>query len=138
MVTNDWCIRGYTFQRQVFLMVIRWLHCQSVIRSCTDTCILWACFRKASGKQVCEICTPSNPFHKAKLGHAGVDLFFLFLLQIIDCGYSLEPPRRGGSNVYPQSMFWSKNKKNSKYLLLIFFHFFATLKISVYCMGMFS
>ena len=25
-----------------------------------------------------------------------------------DCGYSLEPPRRGGSNVYPQSMFWAE------------------------------
>ena len=24
----------------------------------------------------------------------------------------LEPPRQGGSNEYPQSMFWSKNKKN--------------------------
>ena len=23
----------------------------------------------------------------------------------IDCGYSVEPPRRGGSNEYPQSMF---------------------------------
>ena len=32
--------------------------------------------------------------------------------QIIDCGYSLEPPRRGGSNKYPHSMFWSKNKEN--------------------------
>ena len=31
--------------------------------------------------------------------------------QNIDCGYSLEPPRRGGSNGYPQSMFLSKNKK---------------------------
>ena len=30
----------------------------------------------------------------------------------MDCGYTLEPPRRGGSNEYPQSMFWSKNKKN--------------------------
>ena len=30
----------------------------------------------------------------------------------IDCGCTLEPPRRGGSNEYPQSMFWSKNKKN--------------------------
>ena len=37
---------------------------------------------------------------------------FLFLLQNIDCGYSLEPPRRGDSNEYPQSLFWSKNKKN--------------------------
>ena len=25
--------------------------------------------------------------------------------QNIDCGYSLEPPRRGGSNEYPQFMF---------------------------------
>ena len=25
--------------------------------------------------------------------------------QNIDCGYSLEPPRRGGSNEYPQSIF---------------------------------
>ena len=39
------------------------------------------------------------------------DIFLIFA-QNIDCGYSLEPPRRGGSNVYPQSMFWSKNKKN--------------------------
>ena len=31
--------------------------------------------------------------------------------QNIDCGYSLEPPRRGDSNVYPQSMFLSRNKK---------------------------
>ena len=28
--------------------------------------------------------------------------------QNIDCGYSLEPPRRGGSNKYPQSMFWAE------------------------------
>ena len=35
--------------------------------------------------------------------------------QNIDCGYSLEPPRRGGSNGYPQSMFLSRNKKNNVY-----------------------
>ena len=35
--------------------------------------------------------------------------------QNIDCGYSLEPPRRGGSNGYPQSMFLSRNKKNKVY-----------------------
>ena len=29
-------------------------------------------------------------------------------LVLIDCGYSLEPRRRGGSNVYPQSMFCAK------------------------------
>ena len=35
--------------------------------------------------------------------------------QNIDCGHSLEPPRRGGSNEYPQSMVLSKNKKNNVY-----------------------
>ena len=37
---------------------------------------------------------------------------FLIFAQNIDCGYTLETPHRGGSNEYPQSMFWSKNKKN--------------------------
>ena len=35
--------------------------------------------------------------------------------QNIDCGYSLEPPCRGGSNEYPQSMFLSRNNKNNVY-----------------------
>ena len=35
---------------------------------------------------------------------------FLIFAQNIDCGYTLEPPCRGGSNVYPQSMFWRKSK----------------------------
>ena len=35
--------------------------------------------------------------------------------QNIDCGYPLEPPWRGGSNEYPQSMFLSRNKKNKEY-----------------------
>ena len=33
--------------------------------------------------------------------------------QNIDCGCSLEPPRRGGSNEYPQSMFWAEIRKKS-------------------------
>ena len=33
----------------------------------------------------------------------------------IDCGYSLEPPRQGGSNEYPQSMFLSRSMKNNVY-----------------------
>ena len=38
---------------------------------------------------------PAKPhFYIVKLGYAGVYLCFLFLLQNIDCGYSLEPPRR--------------------------------------------
>ena len=49
---------------------------------------------------------PLKPhFHTVKLGFTGVYIIFLISAQNIDCGYSLEPPRRGGSNEYPQSMF---------------------------------
>ena len=43
------------------------------------------------------------------------DIFHIYA-QNIDCGYSLEPPRRGGSNEYPQSMFLNRNKKNNMYI----------------------
>ena len=53
----------------------------------------------------CNVYALKPHFYIAKPGYAGVYLFFLFLLQNIDCGYSLEPPQQGGSNMYPQSMF---------------------------------
>ena len=37
-------------------------------------------------------------------------LVFTIFAQNIDCDYTIEPPQRGGSNKYPQSMFWSKNR----------------------------
>ena len=40
-----------------------------------------------------------------KLGFTGVYIIFLISAQNIDFGNSLEPPHRGGSNEYPQSMF---------------------------------
>ena len=40
---------------------------------------------------------------------------FQISAQNIESGYSLEPPRRGGSNEYPQSMFSSRNNKNNVY-----------------------
>ena len=49
---------------------------------------------------------PLKPdFYIVKLRFTGYTLDFLFLLKNIDYGYSLEPPRRGGSNEYQQSMF---------------------------------
>ena len=39
-----------------------------------------------------------------------IDIFLIFA-QNIDCWYTLEPPQRGGSKEYPQSMFWSKIRK---------------------------
>ena len=52
---------------------------------------------------------PLKPhFYIVKLGFTGVYIIFLISAQNKDCGYSLESPRRGGSNVYPQSMFWAE------------------------------
>ena len=54
---------------------------------------------------------------KNEIFHIKILIFFLYFCskQNIDCGYSLEPPRRGGSNEYPESMFLSRNKKNNVY-----------------------
>ena len=49
---------------------------------------------------------PRKPhFYIVKLGFTGVYIIFLISAQNIDCGYSLEPPRRGGSNEYPQQKY---------------------------------
>ena len=68
---------------------------------------------------------PSNPITKTrlfilKISPPKTESFpiknsniYLIPVQNIDCGYSLEPPRRGGSNEYSQSKFLSKNKKNN-------------------------
>ena len=45
--------------------------------------------------------------------------------------YSLEPPRPGGSNEYPQSMFWAEIWKILE-VLSENFHFFFVVKFSVY------
>ena len=42
-------------------------------------------------------------------------IFFHIPAQTHRLWYSLEPPRRGGPNKYPQSMFLSRNKKNNVY-----------------------
>ena len=90
----------YMLSQQIntFGIVVKYFHFALVLVNC----VLIGTIRKTSP------CNeyPINPTYIiVKLGYAGVYLFYLFLLQNIDCGYSLEPPRRGGSNVYPQSMF---------------------------------
>ena len=53
--------------------------------------------------------TKNNKFSNKKS-----DIFHISA-QNIDCGYSLEQPRRGGSDEYPQAMFLSRDKKNNVY-----------------------
>ena len=58
-------------------------------------------------------CNIQRIFSAVKIENfVGKNDIFNSLAQNIHCGYTLEPPHRGGSNEYPQSMFWSKNKKN--------------------------
>ena len=60
---------------------------------------------------------PLKPhFYIVKLVFTGVYIIFLISAQNIDYWYSLEPPRRGGSNEYPQSMFWAEIWKNQNFL----------------------
>ena len=49
-------------------------------------------------------------FYNQKLANFQIKNSNIFHIsaQNIDCGYSLEPPRRGGSNEYLQSMFEQK------------------------------
>ena len=49
---------------------------------------------------------PLKPhFYIVKLGFTGIYINFSISAQKIDCGYSLEPLHRGGSNEYPQFLF---------------------------------
>ena len=75
---------------------------------------------------------PLKPhFYTVKLGFTWVYNIFLISAQNMDCGYSLEPPRRGGSNEYPQSMFWAEIKKISEFFIWIFSVFWG-VKFSIY------
>ena len=83
---------------------------------------------------------PLKPhFYIVKLGFTGVYIIFLISAQkhrmwvLIRttslCGYSLELPRRGSSNEYPQSMFLSRNMKISKFFIWKFSVFGGEISI---------
>ena len=55
---------------------------------------------KHAYSNILKILAPKNENFQIK----NSDIFYTSA-QNIDCGCSLEPPRRGGSNEYPQSMF---------------------------------
>ena len=60
---------------------------------------------------------PLEPhFYIVKLGFTGVYINFLISAQNIDCGYLLEPPRRGGSNEYHNLFFEQKYEKYQSFL----------------------
>ena len=64
------------------------------------TCTILFSLRKQVYSNILKILPPKNENFQMK----NSDIFRIST-QNIDCGYLLEPPRRGGSNEYPQSMF---------------------------------
>ena len=57
--------------------------------------------RKHAYSNILKILPPKNETFQIK----NSDIFHISA-QNIDCGYSLEPPQRGGSNKYTQFMFY--------------------------------
>ena len=81
---------------------------------------------------------PLKPhFYIVKLGFTGVCIIFLVSAQNIDCGYSLEPPRRGGSNEYPPSRFCAEIWKISEFFIWKFSVFGDKIFLYIW-MGVFS
>ena len=88
-----------------------------------------------SRKHAYIILTSLTQFLCSKTGLQGYSLFFLFLINNIYCGYSLEPPRQGDSNEYLQSMFWVEIWKISKFFFVFFFYLktqFLEVKFSIH------
>ena len=63
-------------------------------------------FTKHAYSNILRILLPQNENFQMKYSRT-----FHISAQNIDFGYLLEPPRRGGSNEYPQSMFLSRKEK---------------------------
>ena len=78
--------------------------------------LIWVCSLSTSHYEntPIQIYTNFSPLKTENFQIKNSDIFHISA-QNIDCGYSLEPPRRGGSNEYPQSMFWAKKKTNNVY-----------------------
>ena len=96
-------------------------------------CLLW--WKRREKSDIRKTClynfAPLKPhFFVVKLRFTGVYIIFLISAQNIDCGYSLEPPRWGGSNEYSQSMFWAEIWKISEFLSENFQ--FLVVKFSIY------
>ena len=75
-----------------------------VLLEITSTCFLT--LRKHAYSNILKISPPKTENFQIK----NSDIFHISI-QNIDCRYSLELPRRGGSNELPQSMFLSIDKK---------------------------
>ena len=83
--------------------------------------------KNTSQKHAFIILIPLNPTF---IQFKGVYIIFLISAQNIDCGYSLETPRRGGSNEYHNICLEQKYEKYQGFYLNLFQ--FLVVKFSIY------
>ena len=86
-----------------------WLMISAVwMKASKEKLVCFSPLQKHAYSNILKIWQPEK--EKNQIKHSDI---FLISVQNIDCTYSLEPLRRGGSNEYPQSMFLCRNKKNN-------------------------
>ena len=81
-----------------------------ILLQCSWDAIFFQTLRKHAYSNILKILPPKKENFQIK----NSDIFHISA-QNLDCGYSLEPPRRCGSNEYLQSVFLSRHKKNNVY-----------------------
>ena len=148
------CTKVHSAQRSEGIFHTSHLHGTSWSRVCTECKLFILCsgavvvvflfiinmllvketwYTSASRKTCLYNIDPLKPhFYIVKLGFTGVYIIFLIFARNIDCWYSLEPPRRGGSNEYPLSMFWAKIWRISKFFIFFFFFYYFFLFIYLF------
>ena len=119
--TCGWVQTVHSVTYDLGLHVCSVLSAQITTNIRVNTILVWRCIiwykisynhliRKHAYSNILKISLPKTESFPIKLL-----IFFHTSAENIDCGYSLEPPRRGGSNENPQSMFLSRNKNNNVY-----------------------
>ena len=93
-----------------------WLSFSEKFHNWTKNLLVSAIYiAKHAYSNILKILQPKKKKKKGKFSQKkSLDIFHIFAQNIV-CGYSLEPPRRGGSNECPQSMFFLSTKKNNGY-----------------------
>ena len=103
-IQKNYCIFPINyFDRPEQTVSTQGLHCLPLVQQLLDT----ASHYKTTPIQI------NRKFHLQKWKIFRLKLWYIFHIsaQSIDCGYSLEPPRRGGSNEYPHLCFWAERRK---------------------------
>ena len=108
--THNICFRR-DIRKHIHLIILT-LFLNSVVK----TLSLYKSLRKHAYSKILKISPPNSETFQIKILFVFFCFFFFHIsAQNIDCVYSLEPPRRSGSNGYRQSMFLSRNKKTNVY-----------------------